>query len=89
MKLNIDKKKFEGISSIEIKFEINHNDKDSFKKMVHSKFKTASGSNYKRYVNNKINLMDIYPDKVIRNRIVLASGTSSHSFLKRTCTFYR
>ena len=43
------------------------NDKDLFKKMVHSKFKTASGSNYKRYVNNKINLMDIYPDKVIRN----------------------
>ncbi len=43
------------------------NDKDTFKSLVHSKFKTYGGANYKSYTNNKLNLMDIYPDKVIRN----------------------
>ncbi len=43
------------------------NDKDTFKKMVHSSFKTFNGTDYKKYTNNKIALMDIYPNKVIRN----------------------
>lgn len=43
------------------------NDKETFKNFVHSKFKTYSGSSYKSYTNNKVKLMDIYPDKVIRN----------------------
>lgn len=44
-----------------------NNDKDSFKSMVHSKFKTLKGGSYKKYVNNKTHLMKVYPDKVIRN----------------------
>ncbi len=43
------------------------NDKEAFKSLVHSKFKTYGGATYKSYTNNKVNLMNIYPDKVIRN----------------------
>ena len=35
------------------------NDKDTFKSLVHSKFKTYGGANYKSYTNNKLNLLDI------------------------------
>ncbi len=44
-----------------------NNDKETFKSIVHSKFKTYGGANYKKYTNNKLKLMDLYPDKVIRN----------------------
>lgn len=44
-----------------------NNDKQSFQDAVHSKFRTPGGTRKKSYVSSKTSLMDLYPQKDIRN----------------------
>lgn len=44
-----------------------NNDKKSFQNAIHSKFKTSGGTTKKSYISSKFNLMDLYPEKDIRN----------------------
>lgn len=53
------------------------NNKEVYSNFIHDDFRTHSGVKHKKYVNNKLNLMDIYPKKVIENsnvKVFMHSG---------------